>query len=176
MYNKLRDQFTKQLHHFSFTVIVILFSRNKLSFLSCIIIKNCTKTMQTINKWGQFMKLLFCIEPTECFVWVCVSVHFHFKWNSDSWFSSYSFFLLFCKPWSSWVFSPFSLLQDPFSLFSNSRFFSPILFDLTSSIRLYFFFFVFSVTWYALLLLIYMRPHLPSGSPPISTYVSALHS
>lgn len=50
-------------------------------------------------------------------------------------------YFLFCKPWSSWVFFPFSLLQDPFSLFSNSRFFSPILFDLTSSIRLYFFFF-----------------------------------
>ncbi len=45
------------------------------------------------------------------------------------WFSRFV-----CNQWSSWVFFPFSLLQDPFSLFSNSRFFSSILFGLTSSI------------------------------------------
>lgn len=49
---------------------------------------------------------------------VCVSVHFSVKFRFMIWFSRF-----FCNQWSSWVFFPFSLLQDPFSLFSNSRFF-----------------------------------------------------
>lgn len=54
---------------------------------------------------------------------MCVSVHFHFKWNSDSWFGSYSFFLLFCKPWSSWCF-PLSLFSKILSHYSLTLFFS----------------------------------------------------
>lgn len=79
---------------------------------------------------------------------VCLSVClfiFTFQWNLNLWVG---FLALFCNQWSSWVFLPFSLLQDPFSLFSNSRFFSSILFGLTS-IRLYFIYlFIFCLFGY----------------------------
>ncbi len=79
----------------------------------------------------------FCIEPPECFC-VSLSVHFSVKFRFMIWFSRFV-----CNQWSSWVFFPFSLLQDPFSLFSNSRFFSSILFGLTSSIVFLSFFCLF---------------------------------
>lgn len=72
-------------------------------------------------------------------VFVCLSVHFNFSVKFRLGFLTFC-----CNQWSSWVFFPFSLLQDPFSLFSNSRFFSSILFGRTS-IRLYFFFFGYMI-------------------------------
>jgi len=73
-------------------------------------------------------------------VCVCVCVPSFVKFR----FMIFSlFFVLVCNLWSLWVFFPFSLLRDPFSLFSNSLFFSPILFGLTSSIRFFFFFCLF---------------------------------